>query len=205
MDPVHAHTGRMVPLARSDVDTDQIIPSDYCRRLSRTGFVDGLFAGWRADPAFVLNDPVRRGASVLVGQSNFGTGSSREPAVWALKEWGFAAIIAESFGDIFRRNALANGLLAVELEEAAVTALREEARTDPDAEITVDLRTCTVSARPGVWSFEVPDRARWLLLNGLDEIGVTLGRDEAITTFEAARAPWLPARLAAGAPGRAGR
>lgn len=192
MQAIEAHTGRMAPLRRNDVDTDQIIPSDFCRRLTKTGFEDGLFAGWRADPGFVLNRTPYASATVLVAQRNFGSGSSRETAVWALRDWGFAAVIAESFGDIFQRNAGKNALLAVTLGADAVGALLDHATERPDTEITVDLLDRQVRSEVGVWDFAIEDRARWLMLNGLDEIAVTLGRDAAIRAHEAARPPWLP-------------
>lgn len=185
------HTGRMMPLHRSEVDTDQIIPSEYCRRLTTAGFSDGLFAEWRADADFVLNDPQRSGATVLVAQSNFGTGSSREPAVWALRDWGFAAVIAESFGDIFYRNALKNGLLPVSLPPYGVRTLLAEATADAAAEVTIDLNATAVVSGSRRWTFDVPARARWLLINGLDEIEVTLGREDLISRFERGRHYWL--------------
>ena len=191
MQPLTAHTGTAVPLARSDVDTDQIIPSDYCRRLTKTGFAVGLFAQWRQDPGFVLNQPRYAGATVLVAERDFGTGSSREPAVWALRDWGFAAVIAESFGDIFERNALRNGLLTVRLPADAVTALRTAVHTTPTLPVTVDLIGTAVRAGGREWRFRVDERARWLLLNGLDEIGVTLSEEDAIAAYERARPRWL--------------
>jgi len=189
--PLTAHTGTAVPLARSDVDTDTIIPSDYCRRLTKTGFGPGLFAQWRQDPAFVLNQARHAGASVLVAERNFGTGSSREPAVWALRDWGFAAVVAEGFGDIFERNALRNGLLPVRLPTDAVTTLRSAVEADPALPVTVDLAESTVCAGEWTWSFRVDEHARWLLLNGLDEIDVTLAEETAIAAYERSRPHWL--------------
>ena len=192
MQPLSEHTGRAVALRRSDVDTDQIIPAEYCKRLTKSGFSDGLFAGWRENPYFVLNRPEAFGASILVASHNFGTGSSREHAVWALRDWGFAVVIASSFGDIFRRNAFKNGLLAVDLPESVVAELADRVEADPGFEITVDLVNLQVRAGDLSHDFEVDGRARRLLLDGLDEVAITLGNDAAITTYESARKPWLP-------------
>ncbi|MBM0274442.1 3-isopropylmalate dehydratase small subunit [Micromonospora tarensis] len=202
------HTGRAAPLGRSDVDTDQIIPAEFCKRLTKTGYADTLFANWREDPEFVLNDPARAGASVLVAGHNFGTGSSREHAVWALRDWGFRAVIATSFGDIFLRNAFKNGLLAVALSPDVVERLAGCAERDPAFEIEIDLDRRDVRADGGTWTFEVDRRARWLLLNGLDDIGVTLGSAQAIGEYEGRRHSWLPAlrrgELATGRPAEHG-
>jgi len=187
-----AHTGRAVPLRRGDVDTDQIIPAEFCKELGRTGYAKGLFAHWRARPGFVLDEPARAGASILVAGRHFGTGSSREHAVWALRDWGFAAVIAVGYGDIFLRNALKNGLLAVAVDEDAVTALSDAAEADPGYEITVDLARREVRAPGFLRTFDIDERARWLLLNGLDDIAVTLAQDEKIAAYERARAEWLP-------------
>jgi 3-isopropylmalate/(R)-2-methylmalate dehydratase small subunit len=190
--PLSEHTGRAVALRRGDVDTDQIIPAEYCKRLTKSGFSDGLFAGWRENPDFVLNRPEVFDASILVASHNFGTGSSREHAVWALRDWGFAVVIASSFGDIFRRNAFKNGLLAVELPESVVAELADRVEADPGVEITVDLVNLQVRVGDLSHDFEVDGRARRLLLDGLDEVAVTLGKDAAITAYESARKPWLP-------------
>jgi 3-isopropylmalate/(R)-2-methylmalate dehydratase small subunit len=190
--PLSEHTGRAVALRRSDIDTDQIIPAEYCKRLTKSGFSDGLFARWRENPDFVLNRPQVLGASILVASHNFGTGSSREHAVWALRDWGFTVVIASSFGDIFRRNAFKNGLLAVELPESVVAELADRVEADPGFEITVDLVNLQVRAGDLSHDFEVDDRARRLLLDGLDEVAVTLGKDAAITAYESARKQWLP-------------
>jgi 3-isopropylmalate/(R)-2-methylmalate dehydratase small subunit len=198
MKPLSDHTGRMVPLDRSDVDTDQIIPSDYCRRLSKTGFSEGLFGQWRRDPGFVLNQPEYEGASVLVARRNFGTGSSREPAVWALHEWGFEVVIAESFGDIFRRNALKNGLLAIQFGVDAVTTLLA---CSLETLVTVDLVAQEVRCGELTWAFEIDSRARWLLLNGLDEIDETLTKEADIARYEQGRRYWLVEPLVAGGTG----
>ncbi|MBO4208055.1 3-isopropylmalate dehydratase small subunit [Micromonospora echinofusca] len=192
MRAVSEHTGRGVALRRDDVDTDQIIPAEFCKRLTKSGYADTLFANWFTDPAFVLNQPDRAGASVLVAGHNFGTGSSREHAVWALRDWGFRAVVATSFGDIFLRNAWKNGLLAVVLPEPAVAELADRVDADPAFPVTVDVVRTEVRAAGSRWSFEVDERARWLLLNGLDDIGLTLGRDAAISAYERARRPWLP-------------
>jgi 3-isopropylmalate/(R)-2-methylmalate dehydratase small subunit len=190
--PLTRHVGRAVRLRRDDVDTDQIVPAEYCKRLTKSGYADALFATWRADPGFVLNQPASDGATILVAGHNFGTGSSREHAVWALRDGGFVAVIATSFGDIFRRNALKNGLLAVQLPGSAVARLAGLVEAAPDLEITVDLVTTRVMA-PGVeHEFDVDGRARRLLLDGLDEIDVTLARQDAILRYERARRPWLP-------------
>ncbi|MGW1183349.1 3-isopropylmalate dehydratase small subunit [Streptomyces drozdowiczii] len=192
MKPLTDHTGRGVSLPHSNVDTDQIIPAEFCKRLTKSGFDDALFATWRKDPGFVLNREEVQGASILVASHNFGTGSSREHAVWALRDWGFSVVIATSYGDIFRRNAFKNGLLAIQLPEAAVMALGARVSDDPAFEITVDLVGCEVRADGDSYAFTVDERARWLLLEGLDEISLTLLKDQAITAYEAARHPWLP-------------
>ena len=199
MKPLTEHTGRGVALRRSNVDTDQIIPSEFCKRLTKSGYADTLFAGWRADPEFVLNRPESSGASILLASHNFGTGSSREHAVWALRDWGFAVVVATSFGDIFRRNAFKNGLLAIELPEPAVAGLADRAEAGPGLEITVDLVACEIRAGRERHGFAVDDRARWLLLNGLDEISVTQARDDTISAYEGSRHHWLP-RIAPTAP-----
>ncbi|MFC0530984.1 3-isopropylmalate dehydratase small subunit [Phytohabitans kaempferiae] len=192
MDPVSIHTGRGLPLHRNDVDTDQIIPAEFCKRLTKSGYADALFAHWRTEADFVFNQPDREGASVLVAAHNFGTGSSREHAVWALRDWGVRAVVASSFGDIFQRNALKNALLPVELPEAAVTTLRDLVEADPAAEISVDLVACQVRAGTLSWAFTIGRRERWLLLNGYDDIDVTLQREPAIAAYEKERRRWLP-------------
>jgi 3-isopropylmalate/(R)-2-methylmalate dehydratase small subunit len=198
MQSITRHTGRAVVLGRSDVDTDQIIPAEYCKRLGKSGYADTLFAHWRKDPDFVLNTPAADGATVLIGSHNFGTGSSREHAVWALRDWGFAAVLATGFGDIFLRNAWKNGFLAVVLPADAVAWLAERADTDPAFRITIDLEACEVRADGRGWPFPVDARARQLLLAGRDEISEALDKEAAIAAHEAARAPWLP-RLRRGA------
>jgi len=195
MDPFVSHTGRAVPLRRSNVDTDQIIPASYLKRVSRTGFGDGLFAAWREDPGFVLNQPAYAGATILVAGTDFGIGSSREHAVWALADYGFRVVIAPRFGDIFASNATKAGLLPVTLPAGAVTALQDAAEADPAAEITVDLagRQVSCPAAGGVAvPFEIDDYTRWRLMEGLDDIGLTLRHAGEITEYERRRASWLP-------------
>lgn len=186
------HTGRAVPLDRADVDTDQIIPAEHLKRIERTGFGPFLFAAWRADASFVLNDPRYEGATILVTGPNFGSGSSREHAVWALEDHGFRAIVAPSFADIFRNNCTKVGLLPVELPEPVTRMLLEAVTDEPSVEITVDLRERRVSA-PGIQAaFAIDDFTRWRLLEGLDDIGLTQRHADAIEAFEAARPARLP-------------
>jgi 3-isopropylmalate/(R)-2-methylmalate dehydratase small subunit len=192
MDKFTTHAGTVMPLRRSDVDTDQIIPAVYLKRVTRTGFEDGLFSAWRDDPAFVLNDPAHAGATILVAGPNFGTGSSRQHAVWALRDWGFKAVIAPRFGDIFRGNALKEGLLPVQLELKAVEALWEIAESEPDKRITVDLEARQVRVDDAVWTFPIDDFSRWRLMEGLDDIGLTLRHEGAISDYEKTRAPYKP-------------
>ena len=167
-------------------------PSAKPVRVTRTGFEDGLFSAWRADPEFVLNQPAHAGATILVAGPNFGTGSSRQHAVWALRDWGFKAVVAPRFGDIFRGNALKEGLLPVQLELKAVEALWEMAESEPDKRITVDLGTREVRVDDAVWSFPIDDFSRWRLLEGLDDIGLTLRHEDLIDAYEAGRQPFLP-------------
>jgi 3-isopropylmalate/(R)-2-methylmalate dehydratase small subunit len=190
--PFTVHTGRAVPLDRADVDTDQIIPAEYLKRIERTGFGPFLFDAWRTDPDFVLNRPEHAGASILVTGPNFGSGSSREHAVWALEDHGFRAILAPSFADIFRNNCTKVGLLPVELPGDAVRALLDAVTADPATEITVDLRERVVTAPGFAQGFEIDEFTRWRLLEGLDDIGLTLRHEEAIGGFEAARPGRLP-------------
>src|ERR1700678_599623 len=194
MEPFTTHTGRAVPLRRTNVDTDQIIPAEYLKRVSRAGFGEGLFAAWREDPEFVLNQPQYAGATILVAGTDFGTGSSREHAVWALTDYGFRAVIAPRFGDIFRTNSTKAGLLPVALPEATVTALQDAIEADPAIEITVDLASRAVLApAAGVGApFDIDDYPRWRLMEGLDDIGLTLRHADDITTFERSRPAWLP-------------
>ena len=194
MDPVTLVTGRAVPLDRADVDTDQIIPASWLKRIERTGFGEGLFSAWRADPEFVLNRAEYSGARVLVAGPNFGSGSSREHAAWALQDYGIAAVISPRFADIFRGNSLKIGLLPVELPAETVERLMAAVTADPTVEVTVDLETRTVSApAAGVEaSFEIDDFTRYRLMHGLDDIGLTLQHDDEIAVFEAGRPAHLP-------------
>ena len=194
MNAVREVTGRAVALDRRDVDTDQIIPSDWLRRIERHGYEAGLFSAWRADPAFVLNDPGARGARILVAGANFGCGSSREHAAWALADWGFGAIIAPSFADIFRSNALGIGLVLAELPEADVSRLMAMVAEDPAAEISVSVesRDVRVPSRGYRAPFPLDDDSWTRLLAGQDEIDVTLAHVEAIRAHEERRPRWLP-------------
>jgi len=195
MEPVRRVSGTGVPLKRSDVDTDQIIPARWLKRIERTGFGSGLFSAWMEDPEFVLNQPRYRGGSILLTGPNFGCGSSREHAVWALEESGFYAVISASFADIFRANALKNGLLAVELPQPVVTAIVEAVEKDPRTEIIVDVEQRKVSV-PSIGveeEFELNDFAQYRLLNGLDDIGLTLQRQDAISDYETRRPSFKPA------------
>ena len=196
MDKFTTHTGVGVPLRRSNVDTDQIIPAVYLKRVTRTGFEDGLFAAWRNDPAFVLNNPAYAGGSVLVAGPDFGTGSSREHAVWALQDYGFKAVISPRFADIFRGNSGKAGLLAAQVDEKVVQRLWDHLEADPGTTVTVDLESRTVTAGEGEDriedSFDIDDYTRWRLLEGLDDIGLTLRHADEISAFEAARPGRLP-------------
>jgi 3-isopropylmalate/(R)-2-methylmalate dehydratase small subunit len=192
VEPFTTHIGRAVPLRRSDVDTDQIIPSDWLKRVERTGFGAGLFSEWKEDPAFVLNRPEYADASILVAGENFGTGSSREHAVWALQDYGFRAVISARFADIFRSNALKGGLLPVQLPTTVVDELMTLVESDPTVAMTVDLTAKKVTAGAISASFEIDEFTRWRLLEGLDDIGLTLRHAEKISSFESARPGWLP-------------
>ncbi|WP_329007787.1 3-isopropylmalate dehydratase small subunit [Micromonospora rifamycinica] len=193
MDKFTTHTGTAVPLRRSNVDTDQIIPAVYLKRVTRTGFADGLFNAWREDPAFVLNNPAYSGASILVAGPEFGTGSSREHAVWALRDWGFQAVVSPRFGDIFRGNSLKEGLLPVELELAAIEQIWQLVEADPTTPVTVDLTTREVRVGGYTWSFPLDDHSRWRLMEGLDDIGLTLRHLADIEAYEAGRPSFTPA------------
>jgi 3-isopropylmalate/(R)-2-methylmalate dehydratase small subunit len=194
MEPFTTHTGRAVPLRRSNVDTDQIIPAEYLKRVSRAGFAEGLFAAWREDPSFVLNQPDYAGATILLAGTDFGIGSSREHAVWALTDYGFRAVIAPRFGDIFRTNATKAGLLPVILPEATVAALQDAVEADPATAITVDLDArCVLADAVGVAApFEIDGYTRWRLMEGLDDIGLTLRHVDMIAAFEQSRPTFLP-------------
>ncbi|WP_121714231.1 3-isopropylmalate dehydratase small subunit [Streptomyces sp. E5N91] len=192
MEAFTKHTGRAVPLRRSNVDTDQIIPAHWLKKVTRDGFEDGLFEAWRKDPEFVLNRPEREGATVLVAGPDFGTGSSREHAVWALQNYGFKTVISSRFADIFRGNSLKNGLLTVVLDQETVDALWELVERDPQAEITVDLEAREVRAEGVTASFELDENSRWRLLNGLDDISITLQNEADIAAYEAKRPSFKP-------------
>ncbi len=194
MDAVHIVQGTAVPLDRSDVDTDQIIPSDWLKRVERTGFDKGLFGEWRDAPDFVLNDERFSGATILVAGPNFGTGSSREHAVWAIQQYGFDAVVSERFGPIFRNNATKNGLVPVEIDGSVSTRLLDAVQADPGLELTIDVERKTIEA-PAIGleaSFPLSDDVQHRLLNGLDDIALTLQRTGDIDAFESSRAPFLP-------------
>ncbi|MBA3021146.1 3-isopropylmalate dehydratase small subunit [Propionicimonas sp.] len=197
MDKFSSHTGIAVPLRRSNVDTDQIIPAVYLKRVTRTGFEDGLFAAWRNDPDFVLNTPAYAAGSILIPGPEFGTGSSREHAVWALQNYGFKVIIGSRFGDIFRGNSGKAGLVVALVEQSVVEQLWALAEETPGVEFTVDLATKTITAGEQVFEFAIDDYTRHRLLEGLDDIGVTLTHEAEISAFEATRPSWLPKTLPA--------
>lgn len=199
MEQFTTHTGVGVPLRRSNVDTDQIIPASYLKRVTRTGFEDGLFAAWRNDPAFVLNNRAYAAGSVLVAGPDFGTGSSREHAVWALQNYGFKVVLSSRFADIFRSNSGKAGLLAAEVDDKVVQRLWDLLEQEPGREIAVDLEARTVSAGEGESRiedrFDIDDYTRWRLLEGLDDVGITLSREDKIAAFEKSRQRWKPATL----------
>ena len=195
MDKFTTHTGVGVPLRRSNVDTDQIIPAVYLKRVTRTGFEDGLFSAWRKDPSFVLNTEAYRDGSVLVAGPDFGTGSSREHAVWALMDYGFRVVISSRFADIFRGNSGKQGLLAAQVSQDDVELLWKYLENTPGAEITVDLESKQITCGDLVCPFEVDDYTRWRLLEGLDDIGLTLRHVDAIDAFEASRPAHKPATV----------
>ncbi|AKE90539.1 MULTISPECIES: 3-isopropylmalate dehydratase small subunit [Rhodococcus] len=197
MEAFTTHKGIGVPLRRSNVDTDQIIPAVYLKRVTRSGFEDGLFAAWRTDPAFVLNTPPFDRGSVLVAGPDFGTGSSREHAVWALSDYGFRVVISSRFADIFRGNSGKAGLLAAQVEQPDVELLWKLIEQQPGLELEVDLEHRTVTAGTTVVPFSIDDYTRWRLLEGLDDIGLTLRQVEAISEFENARPSWKPRTLPA--------
>ncbi len=192
MEKFTVHSGTAVPLRRSNVDTDQIIPAVYLKRVTRTGFEDGLFSAWRSDPSFVLNQPQYAGASILVAGPDFGTGSSREHAVWALLDYGFKVVVSPRFGDIFRGNSLKAGLLTVQLPEKIVQRLWEDIEGAADTEVTVDVVERNVRWSGETHDFALDDYTRWRLLEGLDDIGLTLRHTDDVERYEAARKPWLP-------------
>lgn len=188
-------TGIAVPLKRSNVDTDQIIPANFLKRVTKTGFDDALFYHWRQDPSFVLNQPQYEGAEILVAGPDFGTGSSREHAVWALRDYGFRVVISARFADIFRGNSGKQGLLAAQVEEAEVERIWEALEADPSAQLTVSLEDRKISVGDLQVDFQIDDYTRWRLLEGLDDISLTLQNEQAITDFEATRPAWMPTTL----------
>ena len=195
MEKFISHTGSALPLRRSNVDTDQIIPAVYLKRVTRSGFEDGLFAAWRSDPEFVLNKAEYSKASILVAGADFGTGSSREHAVWALQNYGFKVVISSRFADIFRGNSLKAGLLTVILGQSDVEALWSASEAEPSLEIKVDLETRLVSYKNQAVSFDLDDYTRWRLMEGLDDIGLTLRKIDEVENFEEKRAKFKPKTL----------
>jgi 3-isopropylmalate/(R)-2-methylmalate dehydratase small subunit len=195
MEKFISHTGTGVPLRRSNVDTDQIIPAVYLKRVTRSGFEDGLFSAWRNDPEFVLNQEEFKKGTVLVAGPDFGTGSSREHAVWALQNYGFKAVISSRFADIFRGNSLKGGLLTVIIPQDEVEKLWAKIESDPTTEITVDLDSRTVSYAGTSLNFELDDYTRWRLMEGLDDIGLTLAQSDSIDAFESKRSTLKPTTL----------
>lgn len=195
MEPFITHTGVGVPMRRSNVDTDQIIPAVFLKRVTRTGFEDGLFAGWRNDPDFILNNEPWSHGSVLVAGPDFGTGSSREHAVWALSDFGFRVVISSRFADIFRGNAGKAGLVAAQVEQSDVELLWKRLEEQPGLELTVSLEDRTVSAGDLVVPLAIDDYTRWRLMEGLDDIGLTLRQVDAISEFERRRPSWKPVTL----------
>lgn len=195
MEKFISHTGTGVPLRRSNVDTDQIIPAVYLKRVTRSGFEDGLFSAWRNDPEFVLNQDAFKGGTVLVAGPDFGTGSSREHAVWALQNYGFKAVISSRFADIFRGNSLKGGLLTVIVDQAEVEKLWATIEAEPTTAITVDLDSRTVIYNDVTLKFDLDDYTRWRLMEGLDDIGLTLAQEASIDAFEAKRSSLKPATL----------
>jgi 3-isopropylmalate/(R)-2-methylmalate dehydratase small subunit len=200
MEKISVHRGCGLPLRRSNVDTDQIIPAEYLKRVTRTGFEDGLFAAWRHDPEFVLNQPQYAGATVLVAGPDFGTGSSREHAVWALLDHGFRVVVSSRFADIFRGNSGKNGLLTAQVSPETVDRLWAVVEGDPSTAVTVDLESREVRAGDLVAPFEIDDYTRWRLLEGLDDVGITLSHEDQILAYERQRPSWKPHTLPARSP-----
>ena len=192
MEKFTVHTGRALPLRRSNVDTDQIIPAEYLKRITRHGYEDALFAAWRKDPSFILNDPTYDGVSVLVAGPEIGTGSSREHAVWALQDFGFKVVLSSRYADIFRGNSGKIGLLTAVVDQDVIERIWAVVEADPSTEVTVDLVEREVRAGDVVAPFEVDDYTRWRLLEGLDDIAITLQHEADITAFESTRPAWLP-------------
>ena len=197
MEKITTFQGVVAPLQRSNVDTDQIIPAVYLKRITKTGFEDGLFANWRQDPEFVLNQPVYQGAAILVAGPDFGTGSSREHAVWALRDFGFKAVFSPKFADIFRGNAGKQGLIAGEITEADMQALWGATQANPGVQAAVDLPAQTVTLGSLKVSFQIDEYTKWRLMEGLDDIGITLQNEQAIADFESRRESWRPKTLPA--------
>ena len=195
MEKFISHTGTAVPLRRSNVDTDQIIPAVYLKRVTKSGFEDGLFAAWRNDPEFVLNQPEYKSATILVAGADFGTGSSREHAVWALQNYGFKAVISSRFADIFRGNSLKGGLLTVILPQEDVEKIWSAIEADPSLAVTVDLEAKNVRLGTEVFAFELDDYTRWRLMEGLDDIGLTLKNIDSVSAYEEARFAFKPKTL----------
>lgn len=195
MDKFIKHTGTGVPLRRSNVDTDQIIPAVYLKRVTRSGFEDGLFAAWRNDPEFVLNQDMYKQGTILIAGADFGTGSSREHAVWALQNYGFKVVISSRFADIFRGNSLKGGLLTIILDQSEVEAMWDSVEADPSTPITVNLESRTVNYGSKILEFEIDDYTRWRLMEGLDDIGLTLKQTDFIDSFEKNREPYKPTTL----------
>jgi len=189
------HTGSALPLRRSNVDTDQIIPAVYLKRITKNGFEDGLFAAWRNDPTFVLNQPQHKSATVLVAGPDFGTGSSREHAVWALQNYGFKVVLSSRFADIFRGNSQKMGLLTVILSQDEIEKIWQVVESKPETQITVDLESKTVSYQGVTLNFTIDDYTRWRLMEGLDDIGLTFTKIDEVTKFEEKRASYKPKTL----------
>jgi 3-isopropylmalate/(R)-2-methylmalate dehydratase small subunit len=189
------HIGSALPLRRSNVDTDQIIPAVYLKRITKSGFEDGLFGAWRNDPEFVLNQPQYKGATILVAGPDFGTGSSREHAVWALQNYGFKVVLSSRFADIFRGNSQKAGLLTVILPQEAIEKIWQTIETKPETQITADLESKTISYEGVTLKFEIDDYTRWRLMEGLDDIGLTFTKIDKVSEFELKRAVFKPKTL----------
>ena len=197
MDKFVTHTGTAIPLRRSNVDTDQIIPAVYLKRVTKSGFEDGLFSAWRSDPEFVLNKPAYSGATILVAGPDFGTGSSREHAVWALQNYGFKVVLSSRFADIFRGNSQKAGLLTVILPQEAIEEIWQLVESEPQTSVTVDLDAKNVRIGSKIHAFQIDDYTRWRLMEGLDDIGLTMKKIDEVSAFEAKRAEFKPKTLPA--------